>query len=152
CRHLEGSIDCRNLLRMDAQLAPKTEAARAHSIGADALDVVETRCDTVDWRRQPGEARHQHQLRTESVQLGAIAIDAKVQLQVDRAERQPRDAWVLGHRVRVPQARCGFDQRIQRSAWAEYSCDVIKGSGTFGLGQNDAGDAGRAAHREVALE
>ena len=119
-RGREAGVHGGDLARMDAQLGAEAQAPRAPRVGLERRGIVDRGADAVDRRGQAGQARREHELRAEEEQLVAVAFDAEVELQVDRAERRAaaRRARRRSRAARSTPTR-GLDQRQQRGAAAQ---------------------------------
>src|SRR5438309_1893534 len=106
CARCQGSVDGRDLARVDAQLGAEAVTARPRQVGEQAQLVVELRRDAGDRRRQAGDARcareHAGGMGEAVRTLGDVEVE--VEGVVERAEDQAGDAFGAGHLLDVGNA------------------------------------------------
>jgi hypothetical protein len=101
---------------MNAQLAAKSQPACAVSSRTDRFGTVELRSDAIDRSRLVCQPRRQHQLRAEYKQFVVVAVDAEIELKVERAEGQSHGGRRGGDLHGARDASGGLHNREHRFA------------------------------------
>src|SRR2546425_2170360 len=110
---------------MNAELAAKAEATCTCHILPQSGQVIERHCHTIDRRQDASDARNQDQARASVEQFLLLAGDARIQLEVNRAEGEAFHPWGLCQRTCVPDTQGSLQER-------QHLCFASKASSDLG--------------------
>jgi hypothetical protein len=144
----QAEVHRRHLGRVDAQPRAEAQPAGASGVAAQRLLVVDGGGHAVHRGRQAGQPRHQHQLRAEVQQRVVVALDAEVDLEVERAEHQALHAAHAGQRAHGVEAGGRLHQRQQRPSGRSRGC-LLQHLGAVRLGHDDAAHPRVGAQAQV---
>lgn len=133
---------------MNAELAAKSIPSRTRDICLQDVGRVDGDGYALNGGGEPCEATFQRQLCAHEVEFWTLSLDAGLQAEIDRAEREPRQARRSGNRAQVGDTAHGFHQADKALVPGEFRARRGDGLDAFRLRKHQSDDPRQAGHRK----